>query len=250
MLNKFATLVAGAACALAIGSFTASADGYVKGRGGPAYAGGCDNSGRFSGAYIGLHAGGGSLEQTLTGREVPVSVTATEDGVVLGGQIGYNWQKCNAVFGIEADFAWANLDSKRDFLFGIANLERETNWLGSIRTKSGVVVGDLFLYATGGIAFMNASAKLRIGSEELKFSDDTRVGWVAGVGTEYAFNDRISITSDVLYYGFGTDTGRADVNFGCCSTTVRADDTQQLWVARMGINFKLGSREAVYEPMK
>lgn len=253
MLNKFAIFVAGAVCALAMGSFSASADGYVKGGGG-SYAGGCDNSNRFSGAFIGLHAGSGSLRNTTTDRDYfsnGSDVTLTKDGFIGGGQVGYNWQKCNTVFGIEADLAFASLDSRRDYDFGYMNFERKIDWLGSIRTKTGLVVGDLFLYATGGIAFMDSSLSVEGDGGYLsgKINSGTRVGWVAGVGTEYALNDRMSITSDVLYYDFGTETGKATYT-GCCGGEYRFDDTQSLWVARMGLNFRLGAREVAYEPMK
>ena len=238
-------LTAGTAIALALSIVPAFADGMEK-KSYASHSHECANSGRFGGAYVGASVGSGSLTSTLTdrgGASFGADSSQTQNGLLLGGQAGYNMQKCNTVFGIEADFSWADLSSFRSFDpanagAGGSVLSRSTNWLGSVRTKTGVVVGDLFLFATGGLAIADFKATgfdagAATANSTVRFSD-TKLGWVAGVGTEYAVSDKISVTGDALYYDFGTNNATSTGN----NTFA---DRQTLWVTRLGVNIKLGA---------
>lgn len=249
MIKTLVTAAAGAALAFTLATAPARADGMAAKGYSAAPAAGCSN--RFGGAYIGAHVGSGSMTSTLTQRDslsfFGTDSSQTKDAMVFGGQIGYNWQRCGVVFGVEADLTMGDLDTSRTYyaFFGLpVGLNRSVDWIGSVRTKSGVVVGDLFIYATGGIAFANMSTKSDVFGYSTFKMDDTRIGWVAGIGTEYAINDRMSITGDVLYYDFGTEHAVSDLTY------ISYDDRSTMWVSRIGLNFKLGSREAAYEPMK
>jgi opacity protein-like surface antigen len=76
-----------------------------------------------------------------------------------------------------------------------------------------------------------------------------RIGWVAGVGTEYALTDSIRVTGDVLYYDFGTERGSLNTALGL-PITASFDDHSSLWVTRIGLNFKLGDRGHSHESLK
>src|SRR5215467_9203538 len=100
-----------AATAFATGS--ASADGYQRRAVVP--VAGCAN---FGGFYVGgnigwatLTAHQNDLDGITTLREVPTSFTATDDGFTGGVQVGYNVQKNCTLFGIEADWNWADLNA-------------------------------------------------------------------------------------------------------------------------------------------
>jgi outer membrane immunogenic protein len=162
--------------------------------------------------------------------------------------------KCHALFGIEADFAFADFDSNSTILGallgpGAPTLSRSMDWLGSIRTKSGIALGDVTLYVTGGIAFANIETSLDFSGLNITRVDDMRIGWVAGVGTEYALTDTIRITGDVLYYDFGTESSGLNPALGI-PIAANFDDHHSLWVSRIGLNFKLGDRAVAYEPLK
>src|SRR5215218_8633032 len=73
----------------------------------------------WTGPYVGAHGGIAWLRasQTITGG-TPIATCATAgrpecdldaSGGVFGGQIGYNWQMREWVFGIEADASWTSL---------------------------------------------------------------------------------------------------------------------------------------------
>ncbi len=258
MKTKLAGLVAAAAIVVA-GIGPSLADGMPRGARAPApmMQPGCAAS-KFGGFYAGVHGGMGSLTSTLTDlnnfQGFPVnpfggssSLQHTEDGWEFGGQVGYNWVQCNTFFGIEADFSWADFDSNR--LYGVSlvnpfgtNVSHQMDWLASIRTRAGIALGDMMIYATGGLAFADIQTQV---TNNFPFpvalsysSSGTRTGWVAGVGTEYAWTNQIRITGDVLYYDFGTESGSFTSIFA--PTPFRFDDHHSLWVSRIGINFALG----------
>ncbi|HRD78811.1 MAG TPA: hypothetical protein PK264_23215, partial [Hyphomicrobiaceae bacterium] len=187
MSKILASLIAGAAISIA-GALPAMADGMPK-KAAPAYhaappAGDCCCGGdKFGGAFIGVHAGMGSLTSTLTDRDNFVdraSVEHVEDGFSFGAQIGRNWVRCNVVFGVEADISIADYDSRNIYDAGNETVSRSTNWIASLRTKSGLAMGDLFIYATGGFAFADFETRYSSIAPAGAFTiDGTRVGWVA-----------------------------------------------------------------------
>src|SRR5437867_8795398 len=77
----------------------------------------------WTGFYIGINAGVGQLDSTFTDRndwDDSWSGTRkwTETAFVGGGQVGYNYQWQDLVFGIEADFSGSTADITRDSLYG------------------------------------------------------------------------------------------------------------------------------------
>src|SRR5262249_60816460 len=87
------------------------------------------------------------------------SCPATDDSFTAGAQIGYNLQKGCTLFGIEADWNWADLNADTRILpilapAGLNNtLGTRIENFGTIRTRTGVVVDQLLLYVTGGLAW-------------------------------------------------------------------------------------------------
>src|SRR5437660_648005 len=62
----------------------------------------------WTGWYMGVHAGA-AWQQTsanvLENDEFPFGSTFSKTGFIGGGQIGYNWQRGNFVFGLEGDIS-------------------------------------------------------------------------------------------------------------------------------------------------
>jgi outer membrane immunogenic protein len=247
MLKSLATIAITAAVVLGTGSAQVHADGMARSRGGGANSfasgGGCDN--RFSGFYGGLHGSYASLESRLADRDGGITGTLTEisheeSSIGFGGSVGFNVQSCAMVWGIAADLSFADLGSNEDYLTNTVNITRSTDWYGSVRTRFGLAVGGMMLYATGGIGwadFATTTTVGGVGGVTTRLFDDTRVGLVSGVGTEYAWSDRVSIVSEALHYGFGSErTSLTDI----LGVTSRVDEHHSMWVTRIGINIKLG----------
>ncbi|WP_336814042.1 outer membrane protein [Bosea sp. MMO-172] len=145
-------------------------------------------------------------------------------GSVIGGQIGYNWQYQQLVFGAEADIAKSSTKSSNtipgpftfsDPSFGLAlpagvyRSKAELNWLGTLRLRAGYAVLDrLLIYATGGLAYGQVKGQSLFTSPSLDLTyagseTDTKYGWVLGGGVEYALTDNWSLRAEGLYYDLG-----------------------------------------------
>jgi outer membrane immunogenic protein len=243
-------LAATAAAAFAINS--ASADGYQ--RRGVAPIASCAN---FGGFYVGGNIGWATvtahqndLDGIITG--IPTSFTATDDSFTAGAQIGYNIQKGCTLFGIEADWNWADLNADTR-VFPRLGLDdgfrtRVENF-GTIRTRTGVVVDQLLLYVTGGLAWEETRDRVHDIFGDRFSSSDTRWGWTAGFGTEYLLAPGVSLTSDVLYLSFNDQ--EHTLNLGPEFGRFRTKTDDEIWVARMGINIRFGDRrEFLPAPLK
>ncbi|WP_159726110.1 outer membrane protein [Methylosinus sp. Ce-a6] len=136
----------------------------------------------WTGAYVGLNIGGGFKADNSFGAAGDVS------GVVGGGQIGYNYQISPLfVVGLETDFQGTSLRSS-----GFLNPNVSLPWFGTVRGRVGLALLDsqLLVYGTGGFAY---------GELNTPFGSDTRTGWTAGGGVEWAFLPNWSAKVEYLY---------------------------------------------------
>jgi outer membrane immunogenic protein len=133
----------------------------------------------WGGWYAGLNLGGG------IGGDV--------DGIIFGGQIGYNWQVNQIVFGIETDLQYSGQDD--DLTLAGRTGTQNLDWFGTFRGRIGIAVWDRWLpYFTGGLAY---------GGRSVSFggvtSDNTSLGWAIGVGIDYAITPQWSARLEYLH---------------------------------------------------
>src|SRR5277367_5933551 len=131
----------------------------------------------WTGFYIGAHvgAGWGTTESTLTGVSSGLGLVSgagafslplaqnSMSGFLGGGQIGYNYQSGWAVFGVQGDFAGADIDGTTPCI-SFLSCTAKTDWIATATGRIGAVVGDRgLIYVKGGAAWMETkhSANLR-----------------------------------------------------------------------------------------
>jgi outer membrane immunogenic protein len=197
----------------------------------------------WAGPYIGAHGGIGWMRASQTVSEGIFSCAAfdgatctiRDTGAVAGGQIGYNWQQRDWVFGVEADGSWAGLKKTVSFQPAFPHIKNEKiDWLASVRGRLGWAFGDTLFYATGGVAFAHFDAGwAQVGGPARLQVDSTRVGWVAGGGVERIFTRHWSARAEFLHYGLGKKTVSSTIG-GTYTTAFRHDVS----VVRLGINFR------------
>jgi outer membrane immunogenic protein len=163
----------------------------------------------WNGAYVGLHGGWG-WTSTL-------GVNASGD--FGGGQVGYNFQMGNLVFGVEGDGALANISREvTGVAFGIpASVGYRDDGLASLRGRFGIAFNNMLFYGTAGGGWGHD----RISDTALGVMASTSAwhgGWSAGGGIEYGFLPTWSVKLEYLHYGlaspnfFGVlNTGNIDV---------------------------------------
>jgi outer membrane immunogenic protein len=210
---------------------------------------------QFGGFYVGAHVGAAyyrSERHDLDYWESTSTTVATESGIIGGIQGGYNWQARCTVFGFEVDASWGSQDAHWRWYphseGGYDNhLDRELKWFGTARTRAGVVVDNLLLYVTGGFAWANVEDRFVYtsgGYNYIDFSNSkTRWGFVAGVGTEWAWGGGWTLKSEFLYMQFADHEYDVTYRYSSCSDCFdvyrfKADDSA--WVARVGINYIFG----------
>src|SRR5258705_1794084 len=94
-------------------------------------------SASWAGWCIGAHAGAAWQQ----GQIVDYGSSFSKTTFIGGGQIGYNWQHGNFVFGLEAD--GSGLSGKNS---SYAGLESSITWLSTVPGRFGVAVGDTMGY--------------------------------------------------------------------------------------------------------
>ncbi|MEA2795577.1 MAG: high affinity Mn2+ porin [Bradyrhizobium sp.] len=192
----------------------------------------------WTGFYIGAHAGysRGSSNAVLSD---PAS-TATSNsfsGVIGGVQAGYNYRLPSGVLlGVEADITFPNYLTSNSVVSSLASarsaVTEQWDYVATARGRVGYATGPWLAYATGGLAwagerFLNTPD---IGSDEKILN--TRLGWAAGAGVEYAFAPHWSARLEYLYSRFGT----ADIRFPSATQYASTLDFQSL---RVGLNRKI-----------
>jgi opacity protein-like surface antigen len=184
----------------------------------------------WAGAYAGVHIGGEFAKFNFTSPAVLQQVNKLS-GVEGGAHAGFNWQAGSMVYGIEGD---ADLSgAKKSYsvtALGITNTYEATNsFLGSLRGRIGYAVGDALIYTTGGVAF--SSEKIALTSSipaNSSTNKDSRIGYVLGLGVDYALSSAMSLRLEGLHYGF------SDVFKNAGATNVKFDAN----VIRTGISYK------------
>jgi outer membrane immunogenic protein len=133
--------------------------------------------------------------------------TFSKSVFIGGGQIGYNWQHGNFVFGLEGDISGLsgkNTGQLQDST-GYTYSSR-INWLSTVRGRFGLAVGDTMAYMTAGVAF--AGVKNAISSEGTTYSSSkTRTGWTVGGGVEHMLSRNWTIGLEALFVDLGKSSG-------------------------------------------
>src|SRR5262245_48744607 len=70
----------------------------------------------WTGFYIGGHVGYGWADKSWT-DSFGLATSHTSDGFLGGGQVGFNYQVNQFVFGVEGDVSWANLSGNSSIPF-------------------------------------------------------------------------------------------------------------------------------------
>jgi outer membrane immunogenic protein len=231
-----------------------------------------DWTGFYIGGNVGYSWGRSSDTSTLTNGAGTVLFTSggssNLDGVIGGGQIGYNWEMQNWLFGLEADIQGADERGSRSFTCGTGvctpatpipgvlpifnpgpavpvTLAQKIDWFGTVRGRIGLLATpSVLLYGTGGLAYGGVNTSETIGAAALGFSNtDTRVGWTLGAGIEGALGGGWSAKLEYLYMDLGKTsdsslTPIAALGGGFISSDFNSRITDN--ILRVGVNYKFG----------
>ncbi|HEY6254312.1 MAG TPA: outer membrane beta-barrel protein [Xanthobacteraceae bacterium] len=197
-----------------------------------------------------------------------VSGSADINGIVGGGQVGYNAQYNNWVVGLEADIQGTGQRGSLTLLDPVNNVLATVNdkmpWFATFRARVGLTPAPTWLlYVTGGGAVAGIDQDLAVGPPggpmTVLSANTTRLGWVVGGGAEAAIeNTNWTVKGEFLHMDFGS-VGSAAPGTSTTTTvpnapilgfsTVTVTTTSGAFntrvtdnVVRVGLNYRLTSK--------
>ena len=212
----------------------------------------------FAGAYLGVGVGYGRQKVEVDNATINAKFSDESAGATVGGYLGYNWQRCDHVFGIETDLNYLGasptaFDREPPGPSGLpetTSLESRMDWFGTLRARAGFVVHeDLLFYATGGLAYSRVKQTLfddcvGCGNSALNLgpffqSDrDTKFGWTVGGGAEFLHDSNWRLRAEALYVDLGDNSRTYLVVVPGVGTGVAATKwNDQFWLARLGLTY-------------
>jgi outer membrane immunogenic protein len=187
---------------------------------------------------------------------------------IVGGQVGFNYQVNQWVWGVEGQIsALTNSDNDsacgfftwgetRDHLF---NCNNRGNWVATIAARLGVTfgqTGNWLLYVKGGGAFADARFGVRLRDDcpwefcsssnfVVNSNNDTRTGWMVGVGLEYGAWGNWSWKLEYNFMDFGHRNIHFDNALTCeCGIIRDLDADLRVNVVKFGLNYRFGAAPA------
>ena len=200
-------------------------------------------AGDWEGGYVGLHAGWADGDRDTTyGVPPPFGPFYAKNGygqsgALAGLQLGYNFElNPKWVLGLKADWSWSDVDGSGSFPLGgfPASGSGNYDWLASTTVRLGYLVNDKFmLFADGGLAFGGFEFSSTSGYN----FNESRSGWTLGIGGEYRFTPRASMSFQYNYYEFGSDKNSGAITFpGALPFVSKADADMNVF--KLGFNYK------------
>ena len=184
----------------------------------------------WSGFYVGINGGYGWGKSDWSSA-VTTGSTKPKGGLV-GVTLGYNLQTGNWVWGVDGDFdaSWmkGSDNTGTGVCTGADGCQTENSWFGTVRGRIGYAWNRWMPYITGGGAFSDIKMTPNMGASET----DTRFGWTAGVGMEWAFTGAWSTKIEYLYADLGTATCAA----ATCGIDTDVDFKTNL--VRVGVTYR------------
>jgi outer membrane immunogenic protein len=200
----------------------------------------------WAGLYAGVNYGGGAGTASQS-DSVYDRGTYNVGGGVVGGTVGYNWQRGSLVYGLEGDLDYSSIKGGSSGIVNFTtppcgvfssfgNCDTRLNWLGTARARIGVAWDRLLPYVTGGLAVGSLhSSEGDLQSPLTGSGSVTRAGWTAGAGIEARIDNRWSTKLEYLYVDLGSGTVFTEP-FG--GATVSENVTFRTHILRGGLNYR------------
>jgi outer membrane immunogenic protein len=161
------------------------------------------------------------------------------NGFLAGGQIGYNWQTGNVVFGIEGDGDWADIKGTAPCI-AVLSCSANVKWTADATLRLGVLpLGNMLVYVKGGVAWAGLDYNLNGFGLVTGSLSTTKTGGLLGLGTEYLFAPRWTAKIEYNYTDFGSHTdGFTLTEAGVGTVSAPVQTTLQMHTVKAGINYR------------
>lgn len=194
----------------------------------------------WSGCYLGGNGGGlwAQKEWWQVDGAGRLFSRHNVDSWLAGVQAGCDYQfSGNWVVGIQGDYDWADgTGSGPHSTLPTLTDQSRISGVGSVTGRVGYAWDRFLGYVKGGAAWDRDSYRQYYPATGALYADgsETRSGWTAGIGGEYAFWQNLSVFLEYDYYDFGNRT----LTFAAADGTfpqIRIHENQS--VVKVGINW-------------
>jgi len=194
----------------------------------------------WTGFYIGGNVGYSWGRQDVSLLPGGTTDSVRLDGVIGGGQLGYNWQFNQIVLGLEADIQASGQKGdgidpapiNSTFLPTIT-FNDKLDWFGTVRGRLGFAQDRWLAYVTGGWAYGHGNLSGTATGFGAFSASTNYSGWTVGGGVEWAFMDKWSAKLEYLYIDFGDGP---TIALAPPTTVVGGKMTDN--IVRVGLNYK------------
>jgi len=121
-------------------------------------------------------------------------------GYRVGPNLGYDYQASALLVGVAGEAFYSWMDG-RGGSNSLTAYKTEVPYVGALRTRLGYIHGRFMTYATAGLAFAHMTVEDRMSYAS---ASKNMVGWVAGVGVEYAWNKHFKARLQYLHSEYGS----------------------------------------------
>ena len=189
----------------------------------------------WTGFYIGGHIGGAWSDRCFSGTNFVGEACNDTSGWLGGGQIGFNIQTGQFVFGVEFSGSWSDIGggNTSGTLPAGLSFSSDGKTLLLLTGRVGYAFDRALIYVTGGGAWARNSVELTNGVVTTNIDFD-RQGWTIGAGFEYAFTPNWSMAGQ---YNF-VDLGDKTVTFPVLNRT--GNVSQDVHIATLRLNYRFG----------
>ena len=173
----------------------------------------------WTGFYLGGNLGGAWAQRDITDSLYGLTWGSGSSNAVFigGGQAGFNYQFGRFVLGVEGDFDWA-ANSHNSAAIVVPNvgsgdliqITSNNRWITTLAARFGVAFNNVLLYGKAGGGWVGNNGvtvtDLTTGTSITGFNNNTRSGWLAGAGVEWAFAHNWTVKFECDYLGLGSRT--------------------------------------------
>jgi outer membrane immunogenic protein len=215
----------------------------------------------WTSCYVGGHLGGGFGQKDITDPVALVqnqavfagpgattgitTVSPSPSGVVIGGQIGCDYQfESSFVIGIEGAASGSTMKNTKNVTLPLGNpdtalVRATTDFLPSVTARAGYAFDNILLYGKGGVALAGDKYDVTGSFTGIPFAFeglDNRFGWTVGGGVDWAFSHHWSVNLEYDYYQFGHNRiSMLDPVNGSGFVDIK----QTVQVVKVGLNFHI-----------
>jgi outer membrane immunogenic protein len=190
----------------------------------------------WTGFYVGINGGWGFGNANWTS---PLgSGSDNDNGGVVGGTVGGNFQTGAFVFGAEGDWDYSgiNTGTSNSVCKISGTCQTGNTWLSTLRGRAGFAADRTLFFLTAGGVFGNVQSTFAGAT-----TTHTQAGWTAGLGVEYAFAQNWTAKVEYLYADLGSTTANCSLA-GCLAANagkpINASVSLTDSLVRVGVNFK------------